>query len=280
MAQSDDPSRIGRTAGALVAAGLCALVGLAGTGAAATTGHHAVERAGGAPSTLVDTVPVAQTSETVAVSTTVTTQPPTSTTAPAPTTPPPPSTAPPTTPAPTAPPTTAAPEPVAAPAPQAAQEAPEDRVRRVYETAVPAVWRADIAVRFRIIEGDTSWGHGDGLIEVGRTHVNASEAYLADVLAHEFGHLIAFRYGTKAYAGAAPEGWPAPPRSPAEAWADCVQTAFTGRANPSHGLPACSGEQLDWAAAWVAQGPPVPADAEAQEGTTSDQAASSGDQPG
>ncbi len=255
-----DPSRIGLTAGGLAAVALFAVAALAGTDASAAVGPHPLERAGTAPTTLVDTVPVVRATPTTAAAPAAPPPPAPSTTAapepaaaPAPTSPP--TTAPPPPPPP-APTTTAAPEPVAAPAPQAAQEAPADRVQRVYLAAVPGVWRDDIAVRFRIIEGSTSWGHGDGLIEVARAHVDASEAYLADVLAHEFGHLIAFRYGTKAYAGAAPEGWPAPPQSPAEAWADCVQTAFTGRSNPSHGLPACAGEQLDWAAAWVAQGPP------------------------
>lgn len=192
--------------------------------------------------------------------------PVTTTAPPAPsTTPPPPPTTPPTTaaaptttaapaPATTAPP---APEPVAAPAPQSStSESPEDRIRRVYSSAVPQAWQADFEVRFEIIDGSTSWAYGDGRILVARSHADGGEAHLADVLAHEFGHLIAFRYGTKAYVGAAPEGWPEPPQSPAEAWADCVQTAFTGRINPSHGLPPCGTAQLDWAAAWLAQGPP------------------------
>ena len=64
------------------------------------------------------------------------------------------------------------------------------------------------------------------------------------MLAHEFGHLIAFRYGSQAYVGAPPEGWPAPTHRPEEAWADCVQRAFTGRASASHDLATCDGERL------------------------------------
>lgn len=151
-----------------------------------------------------------------------------------------------------------APAPAAAtpaPAPQPA-EAPEWRVQRAFEAGVPAVWRAALPTRLEVVPGTTSWAHGSGTISIATSHASADFDHLVDVVAHEFGHLIAFRYGTGGYAGAGPEGWPAPPERPEEAWADCVQTAFTGRHNPSHGLAPCGGEQLSWAAAWLAVGPP------------------------
>lgn len=192
---------------------------------------------------------------------------PPTTAAPAPTAAPPTTTPTTTTPATTAPPTTAPPTtaaPVttttAAPAPAsppaaAQQESTVQRVERAFQTAVPASWRAAVPTRFELIEGNTSWANSDGLIQVGSSHANGDLSHLMDVLAHEFGHLIAFDYGSQAYAGAGPAGWPAPPQRPEEAWADCVQRAFTGRDNPSHGLASCSGESFAWAADWLGQGP-------------------------
>lgn len=238
----------------LAVAAIITIAAVAGQAAQADAGDDVVERAGAIAQTPPETV---ATVPEVAV----TTAPPqqTATTAPAPTTTAPP----PTT---TAPPPPAhhheheAPpaEPVPAPAPASAQtqESPEERVNRLFPAAVPQAWRDDIAVRFEIIDGSTSWAHGDGRILVGRSHAQADETYLADVLAHEFGHLIAFEYGTRAYVGAAPEGWPEPSWNPAEAWADCVQEVFTGRANPSHGLPPCGDAQLEWALNWLSAGPP------------------------
>lgn len=254
-------SIVGSLAAVAVVIGLSALTGPAAV--AGTADRPTLERS---TVTAAETVEVAAPpapaapaeSAAEAVRATTTVPPAPSTTLPPPATTPTTAAAPTTTAAP-APATTAppAPAPVAAPAPQAATgESPEDRVRRVYSSAVPQTWQADFEVRFEIIDGSTSWAYGDGRILVARSHADGGEAHLADVLAHEFGHLIAFRYGTKAYVGAAPEGWPEPPQSPAEAWADCVQTAFTGRVNPSHGLPPCGTAQLDWAATWLAQGPP------------------------
>ena len=40
--------------------------------------------------------------------------------------------------------------------------------------------------------------------------------------------LIAFKYGSQAFNGAAPEGWPAYSARPEEAWADCFAQATTG----------------------------------------------------
>lgn len=157
-------------------------------------------------------------------------------------------------------PTTTAPRPAvkAAPAPAPAPAPPTDpavRVQATYEAVVPAAWRDAIAVNFKLIEGDTSWAAHDGTIQIGSVHYNGSDALLKATIAHEFGHLIAFRYGSQAFNGAAPEGWPAYSSRPEEAWADCVSRAFSGVNDPSHGLPACSGDSLSWTASWVSPGP-------------------------
>ena len=170
---------------------------------------------------------------------------------------------------PTVPPTTVPPAPkvvtarAAAPAPPAPSppppppaQSPLQRVQAAFGASVPGRWQAAIPVRFEIISGGTSWGHPNGLIQVGTYHANGSSARLRATVAHEFGHLIAFRYGSRAYNGAAPKGWPAYGSNPAEAWADCVSQAFTGVIDPSHGLPPCSGASLSWTRQWLAQGPP------------------------
>lgn len=149
------------------------------------------------------------------------------------------------------------PQPAPAPASQpATAESDEARLQRAFAAGTPAVWRNDIPVRLEVIEGQTSWAHSSGVISIARSHVAGDFNHLTDVIAHEFGHLIAFEYGSGAYVGAGPEGWPAPPERPEEAWADCVQRAFTGRVSPSHGLGPCGGEQLSWAQNWLAAGPP------------------------
>jgi hypothetical protein len=186
---------------------------------------------------------------------TVPVAPTTTTTVPAP--PPPPPTTTPPAPAPPPPPALPAPSPAPAPAPAPAPPmSPEQRVLTAFEASVPGSWRAAITVRLEIIGGSTSWAYPDGRIQVGQAHANGSESRLRATLAHEFGHLIAFRFGSGAYNGAAPEGWPAYSNRPEEAWADCVSQAFTGIVDPSHGLPPCSGDSLSWTQQWLAQGPP------------------------
>jgi hypothetical protein len=119
---------------------------------------------------------------------------------------------------------------------------------------VPAVWRAAITVSLEPIAGSTSWGWPSGRIQVSERHYSNDSA-LRVTVAHEFGHLIAYRYGSQSSSGSAPAGWPAYSNQPAEAWADCVSRAMTGIDDPSHGLPSCSGASLTWTANWLAAGP-------------------------
>lgn len=120
---------------------------------------------------------------------------------------------------------------------------------------MPVAWRSAIAVRLQVIGGSTSWAAHDGTISIGERIVTGSEALLRTTIAHELGHLIAFRYGSQAYNGAAPTGWPSYSEAPEEAWADCVSRAFTGVDDASHGLPSCRDRSLSWSADWLAQGP-------------------------
>jgi len=238
--------RIQRTPTSVILLGLCTAILQIGGLTAAASAHlgedtATVELAGPTDDGLPTRNPrTAPTTEAPATTTTVAPPPP----APAP--PPPAHRAAPPAPAP-------APAPSAPPPPPPVS--PQQRVESAFTSAVPAAWRSAITVRLEIIDGSTSWAYGDGLIQVGTSHAKGSEARLLATLAHEFGHLIAFRYGSQAYNGAAPEGWPAYSNRPEEAWADCVSQVFTGVVDPSHGLPPCSGESLSWTASWLGQGP-------------------------
>jgi hypothetical protein len=134
---------------------------------------------------------------------------------------------------------------------------PGARVRAAFSIAVPEPWRVAIPVEIRLIGGTTSWADPTNVIQVARYHALGGWSHLVSVLAHEFGHLIAFRDGAGAFAGSAPPGWPYNSRQPAEAWADCVSEAFTYIVDPSHGLGACPSDVLAWTATWLATGPPL-----------------------
>jgi hypothetical protein len=164
--------------------------------------------------------------------------------------PPPPPPAPPDPPA-TAASATVTPVPPPAPPPPSRRA----RVEEAFVTSIPAGWRAAIPVRLVVIPGQTSWAVPGGEIRVAATHADASMPKLRAVLAHEFGHLIAFRYGAQTYNGAAPKGWPAYGARPEEAWADCVSQAATGVLDPSYGQPPCGGASLSWTRQWLAAGP-------------------------
>lgn len=155
-----------------------------------------------------------------------------------------------------------APEPVAAPAPEPAptvEAHPSDplaRAEQAMQESAPARWLSAIPHRISIIEGTTSYGSTDGTIYVSRFHASGDWDHLRSVLAHEFGHLIAYAYGSQAYLGAPPAGWPDPGYGrPEEAWADCVEYAFTAIADPAYGMPVCSGSTLSWTQNWLATNP-------------------------
>lgn len=224
----------------------CVVVLLVATGSAwagAGTDRAAVETSPDTtPATIEDVAaagpPLVVTSAVADVTTTTTTTP--ATTVPSSPPPPPP------------PPTTAAPpSPTTVPAPP-----PTDPLRATYERSVPAAWRAAIPVELVPTGGSTSWAYPNGRILVSSYHRNAGDRMLRNVLAHEFGHLIAFRFGSMRYNGAPPAGWPEPGYRPEEVWAKCVAKVFTGDDDHSFGMAPCGGEQLRWASAWLAAGPP------------------------
>lgn len=124
------------------------------------------------------------------------------------------------------------------------------RMRKIYEvyhSFVPQHWQNRITPRFRVVEGGTSRAYENMQIDISEYHADSSREYLAVIITHEYGHLIAFRYGSGEYYGAAPKGWPPRTNRPEEHWADCVQAAFMGYSDPVRGLPPCEGEQLSWA---------------------------------
>ena len=191
--------------------------------------------------------------------TTTTLPPPTTTVAPTtvpPTTvppPPPPTTVaaprtPPTTRAPAAPPTTAAPAP--APSGDLATYA-----SGLLQEMVPAAWLAAVPARVSVIDGDTSWSYDDGTIDMAVSHLS-SHNIARFTVAHEWGHLVAWKYGTNAYNGAGPAGFPYSGSLPAEMWADCVGVVISGVSQHSHGLPGCPGDALSFTSSWLAGGPP------------------------
>lgn len=241
--------RITRSRTAILVLGLCSAALQVGGLTAVAISERAPDRVHAAAAAEAELFPTK--AHTTPPTTSTTLAPTTTTTAP----PPAPSTT-----APPPPPAPPLPAPAAAPAPPAPPPAPPlspaQRVQAAFDASVPAVWRSAITVRLEIIDGSTSWAHPDGRIQVGTAHANGPEARLRATLAHEFGHLIAFRFGSHEYNGAAPEGWPAYSNRPEEAWADCVSQSFTGIVDPSHGLPPCSGTSLSWTQQWLAQGPP------------------------
>jgi hypothetical protein len=168
----------------------------------------------------------------------------------------------PTTTAPRPPTTTPAPPPTATPT--AAPMSPPTgdpggsgvaRAQAALDGAVPAVWRSVLAPRIEEIGGTTSWANTDGSLRFGSFHLGGPWQHLRTVMAHELGHLVAFRYGSQAFLGAAPAGFPYTGSHPEEMWADCVARTFTGNIDPSHGLTPCDGDALGFARAFLAGGP-------------------------
>jgi hypothetical protein len=188
-------------------------------------------------------------STTTTVAPATTTLPPTTTTA----APPPPTTEAPA-PRPAAAPrpttaTTAAPPPAAPPGDGPAYAM--DLLRRV----VPARWLAVLPVTVSVISGKTSWSSFSGLIEIGDWHLYHAVDRAENTLAHEWGHQVAWHYGTDQYEGAPPAGFPYSGRTPEEQWADCVAQALTGTVYPSSGLGACPSDALAFTRSFLDAGP-------------------------
>jgi len=230
----------GRGTGPFIALGVLAVVVMICVSAAALS---RLERpvARSADATITNAVPAAAVVATSVPSTTVAP----ATTVPAATVPAatvPATTVPPTT----VPPTTVA---VAVSAPDPPSD-PIDRVLAAYRDTIPDKWKAEVPVHYEVSAGSTSLSYPDGLESISTFHATGSFARLEFVIAHEFGHEIAFKFGSGAYNGAAPTGWPGP--DDPEAWADCVGVALTGRPSPiaSHQCP--DGLPLTFTIEWLA----------------------------
>lgn len=169
-----------------------------------------------------------------------------------------PTTVPPTTAPPPAPPTTTV--RVRAASASTARVVPPpttDLVQRANDalsSVVPAAWRDTVHPWFVLIEGYTSWSSTTGRIRIARFHASGPYERLRAIVAHEWGHQVAFRYGTKAYLGAPPAGWPYQGDRPAEAWGDCVAQTLTGL-NPSRRVGECDDAALQFIRDWLARGP-------------------------
>ena len=168
----------------------------------------------------------------------------------------------------TAPPTTASPAPTTASPPtptglsQLLYAIPDPgtsdlvaRSQAALDSSVTSPWLGAIPVGLSIIGGATSLSGTDGTIEVGSYHASGEWARLQEIMAHEFGHHVAFRYGTQAELGAAPAGWPLSGSPPVERWADCVSTSFTGNPLGSHGQTPCEGPSLDFTVGYMTTDP-------------------------
>jgi hypothetical protein len=236
----------GRGNGPFIALGVLAAVVMIGT-CAATLSRLERPVARSADATIIDAVPTAAVVTTTVPSTTVPATTAPATTAPATTVPA--TTVPATS---VVPPTTAAPQPsvaITVSAPDTPSD-PIDRVLAAYRDTIPDKWKAEVPVHYEVRAGSTSLSYPDGLEAISSFHATGSFVRLEFVIGHEFGHQIAFKFGSGAYNGAAPAGWPGP--SDPEAWADCVGVAFTGRPSPiaSHQCP--EGAALTFTVEWLA----------------------------
>lgn len=196
-----------------------------------------------------------QTPAPVAPTTTTTAPPPPPTTTTVPVTVPPITTTTPPAPRPVvARPTTTT---VAAPAPAPAVDGPTYAMSIVNEV-IPANWLAVVPVRVLVIAGKTSWSSWGGLIQIGDWHLYSSVARARNTLTHEWGHQVAWRFGTDVYNGAPPAGFPYNGAIGEEMWADCVAEALTGTSYPTSGLPRCSSAALSFTHSFFAAGPGHP----------------------
>jgi hypothetical protein len=141
--------------------------------------------------------------------------------------------------------------------PAAAATASTSRANSALKSVVPSAWRNAIpnARATKLISGKSSTSaYGKG-IWVSRFHAGQSKTVLRHNMAHEFGHHIAFYYGSQVVYGAAPKGFPQGVKS-IETWADCVATAFSGlKKHGTNVSKPCSKAGLRWTKAWLKKGP-------------------------
>ncbi|HET7489789.1 MAG TPA: hypothetical protein VFJ85_17815 [Acidimicrobiales bacterium] len=129
----------------------------------------------------------------------------------------------------------------------------EARARSILQSRVPADWLAAVPVRIALVPGNTSLAQR-GLLLMGTRSLAGRNALFLTV--HEWGHEVAYLYGTQASAGAPPAGFPYAGPRPEETFADCVANALTGARLATDGTYAfCSAGLAAWVAGWLATGP-------------------------
>jgi hypothetical protein len=130
------------------------------------------------------------------------------------------------------------------------------RAQVAYESSVPSAWRAAAPLRVSAITGGyTSLSYTDGRTSVSRYHATRAWSNLRSVMAHEWGHHLAFRYGTQAYLGAPPAGFPQRTSATQETFADCVSWALIGTQYRYGNVPPCNRTAMTWTKRWLATGP-------------------------
>ena len=132
---------------------------------------------------------------------------------------------------------------------------PIARAQAAITAGVPQAWRDAVPVTFSQIGGSSSLSSKDGRIQMGSSHLAGDWKRLIAIATHEFGHHIAFRYGTQSQLGAPPEGWPTSGAIPVEHWADCVSRSFTAYPLASHHQGTCVDPELGWTALFLDAGP-------------------------
>jgi hypothetical protein len=141
--------------------------------------------------------------------------------------------------------------------PASAATASTSRANSALQSVVPGAWRNAIpgARATRLISGKSSTSAYRQGIWVSRFHAAKPAPLLRHTMAHEFGHHIAFFYGSQVIYGAAPTGFPQGVTS-VETWADCVAAVLSGV--DKHGTNVrkhCSRTGLRWTKAWLKKGP-------------------------
>lgn len=141
--------------------------------------------------------------------------------------------------------------------PASAATASTTRANSALQSVVPSNWRNAIpsARATKLISGRSTTSAYRKGIWVSRFHATESTPLLRHTMAHEFGHHIAFFYGSQVVYGAAPTGFPQGVTS-VETWADCVAVALSGvNKNGTNVKKHCNGTGLRWTKAWLKKGP-------------------------
>jgi hypothetical protein len=145
---------------------------------------------------------------------------------------------------------------VTAPPPPAVPEVSVGQALAVLGEVVPANWAGVVPAELSVIDGSTSLAvEAPAEIRIGRNHFVSFDK-LRFVLAHEWAHHVAFRFGDAAAGfGYGPVGFDAAGEHPAEKWANCVAEALTGSFVGTHGLSRCTPGQLAFVSDFLDAGP-------------------------